>query len=73
MPEHNDWESLAANILKSEIKRNGLTYAQLVEKLAEIGIVDQEVNIRNKLSRGKFTAAFLLQCLRAMGVRELRL
>lgn len=73
MPEQNDWESLAANILKSEIKRNGLTYAQLVEKLTEIGIVDQEVNIRNKLSRGKFTAAFLLQCLRAMGVRELRL
>lgn len=73
MPEQNDWESLAANILKSEIKRNGLTYAQLVEKLTEIGIVDQEANIRNKLSRGKFTAAFLLQCLRAMGVRELRL
>jgi hypothetical protein len=73
MPEHSDWESLAANLLKAEIKRNGLTYAQLVEKLTEIGIVDQEVNIRNKLSRGKFTAAFLLQCLRAMGVRELRL
>ncbi len=73
MPEQTDWESLAANILKSEIKRNGLTYAQLVEKLTEIGIIDQEVNIRNKLSRGKFTAAFLLQCLRAMGVRELRL
>jgi hypothetical protein len=73
MPEHSDWESLAANLLKAEIKRNGLTYAQLVEKLLEIGIVDQEVNIRNKLSRGKFTAAFLLQCLRAMGVRELRL
>jgi hypothetical protein len=65
MPEHSDWESLAANLLKAEIKRNGLTYAQLVEKLTEIGIIDQEVNIRNKLSRGKFTAAFLLQCLRA--------
>lgn len=73
MPEHSEWESLAANLLKAEIKRNGLTYAQLVEKLLENGIVDQEVNIRNKLSRGKFTAAFFLQCLRAMGVRELRL
>lgn len=73
MPELSEWETLAANLLKAEIKRNGLTYAQLVEKLLEIGIVDQEVNIRNKLSRGKFTAAFLLQCLRAMGVREMRL
>lgn len=73
MAEKTDWEAFAANMLKAEIKRSGLTYAQLVEKLAEIGIIDQEVNIRNKLSRGKFTAAFLLQCLRAIGVRELRL
>lgn len=35
-----------------------MTYAQLVEKLAAIGVDDKEVNIRNKLSRGKFTAAF---------------
>ena len=47
--------------------------AQLVEKLAAIGVVDSEPNIRNKLSRGKFTAVFLLQCLEAIGVEKVYL
>jgi len=50
-----------------------VTYAGLVEKLAEIGIDEKEVNVRNKLSRGKFTAAFFLQCLKAIGSSSLHL
>ncbi|MDF1610156.1 DUF6471 domain-containing protein [Hoeflea sp. YIM 152468] len=46
---------------------------QLVEKLAKIGVDEKEVNVRNKLSRGKFTAAFLLQCFDAIGMQDLRL
>ncbi len=66
-------EALAANLLKAELKRKGVTYAQLVEKLAGIGVDEKEVNIRNKLSRGKFTAAFMLACLAAIDVQSLRL
>lgn len=73
MAEHTDWELMAANLLKAELKRKGVTYAQLVEKLAAMGIDEKEVNVRNKLSRGKFTAAFLLQCLSAIGVSTLQL
>lgn len=73
MAEKTDWEALAANLLKAELKRKGVTYAQLVEKLNAMGIAEKEVNVRNKLSRGKFTAAFLLQCLSAIGERTLRL
>lgn len=68
-----DWNAKAANLLKSELKRSGLKYGDLVEKLAEIGVDEKEVNVRNKLSRGSFTAAYLLQCLEAIGVREVRL
>lgn len=68
-----DWNARAANLLKSELKRKGVTYAQLVEKLAEIGVQEKEANVRNKLSRGAFTAAYLIQCLEAVGVKELRL
>ena len=68
-----NWNERAANLLKSDLKRHGVTYAQLVEKLAKIGVEEKEVNVRNKLSRGTFTAAYLLQCLEAIGVRELRL
>ena len=59
MPDQSEWETKAANLLKAELKRQGVTYAQLADRIG-----DKEVNIRNKLSRGKFSAAFLLQCLR---------
>ncbi|WP_417495535.1 DUF6471 domain-containing protein [Maricaulis sp.] len=73
MPEQTDFETRAANILKAELKRHGVTYAQLVEKLAAIGIDEKEVNIRNKLSRGKFSAAFMLACLSAIGTQALHI
>ena len=71
MAEKTDFELMAANLIKAELKRKGVTWARLVEKLAAIGIVEAEANIRNKLSRGKFTAAFLLQCLNAIGVARI--
>jgi hypothetical protein len=54
-------------ILKAELKRRGLTYAQLVERLADQGVIETEANLRNKISRGAFTAAFFVQCLSAIG------
>jgi hypothetical protein len=67
------WEAKVKGLLKGELKRRNVSYAQLVEKLAAIGVVDSEPNIRNKLSRGKFTAVFLIQCLGAIGSSSLRL
>lgn len=67
------WEAKVKGLLKSELKRRNVSYSQLVEKLAAIGVVDSEPNIRNKLSRGKFTAVFLIQCLEAIGSNTLRL
>jgi hypothetical protein len=73
MSENTEWERLAKGLLKAELKRRNVTYAQLVDKLADVGVTESEPNIRNKLARGKFTAVFMLQCLKAVGVRELRL
>lgn len=67
MPEQTDWEAKAANILKAELKRQGVTYAQLAEMIR-----DKEPNVRNKLSRGKFSAAFLIMSLQAIGVRTIQ-
>ena len=37
-PVTQEWETRAKNLLKGELKRRGVTYAQLAEKLsAEIG------------------------------------
>lgn len=68
-----EWEDRVKGLLKAELKRKGVTYAQLVGLLADQGVMDSEPNIRNKISRGKFTAVFLVQCLTAIGVSELRL
>lgn len=73
MKTQKDWEDQAKGLLKAELKRRNVSYGQLVDKLAEIGVVDSEPNVRNKLSRGKFTAVFLLQCLTAVGSTQLRL
>ena len=68
-----DWEARVKGMLKAELKRRNVSYNQLVEKLAVIGVSETEPNIRNKLARGKFTAVFLLQCMEAVGASDLRL
>ena len=73
MPQTAEYETRIANILKAEIKRAGHTYATLVDALAAIGVEEKEANVRNKIGRGKFSAAFMLQCLEALGIDTLRL
>jgi hypothetical protein len=71
--KEKEWEDRVKRLLKAELARKGITYAQLVGKLADIGVMDSEPNIRNKISRGKFTAVFLIQCLNAIGASSLHL
>lgn len=67
------WEAKVKGLLKGELKRRGVSYNQLVEKLAAIGVNESEPNVRNKLARGKFTAVFLIQCLTAIKAETIRL
>ena len=71
--QEKQWEDRVKRMLKAELTRKGITYAQLVGLLADQGVMDSEPNIRNKISRGKFTAVFLIQCLTAIGVSSLHL
>ena len=72
-PTTIEFETRAKNLLKAELKRRGITYAGLAEKLAALGVTENERNLNNKISRGGFTAAFLLQCLEAIGASSLQL
>ncbi len=72
-PVNQEFETLAKNLLKGELKRRGITYAQLAEKLAAVGVHENERNLNNKIARGGFSAAFLLQCLKAIGASGLSL
>lgn len=68
-----DWRAKVKGLLKAELKRRELSYADLAEKLAEIGILENERNISNKIVRGSFTAIFFVQCLEAIGCRTIHL
>jgi hypothetical protein len=72
MPD-TEWQARAKGLLKAELKRRNVGYRELAEKLTAIGIPETEANIKNKISRGGFTAVFFFQCLEAIGVKELSL
>jgi hypothetical protein len=63
----------AKTLLKTEMKKRGLTYGGLVEVLKRNGIEENERNLRNKVSKGAFSAAFFFQCMLAMRVQNLDL
>ena len=69
---HN-WQSRVKGLLRAELKRKDLSYADLAQRLAAIGIKENRRNITNKIGRGNFKAVFFLQCLEAIGVKTLRL
>jgi 3-mercaptopyruvate sulfurtransferase SseA len=66
-----EWQARAKGILKGELKRRGVSYRVLAEKLAALGVKETEQNIANKISRGGFSAVFLFQCLEAIGCKNL--
>jgi hypothetical protein len=68
-----DWQAKIKGILKAELKRRDLSYADLAAKLATIGIKDNERNISNKIGRGSFTAVFFFQCMEAIGCHTIHL
>jgi hypothetical protein len=68
-----DWTAYVKGMLRAEMARRQISYKGLVEKLAEQGVVETEANLRNKISRGGFTASFFVLCLVAIGCHTLRL
>jgi 3-mercaptopyruvate sulfurtransferase SseA len=68
-----DWQAMVKGILKAEMKRRNVTYEQLAKRLGEVGVRENAQNLRTKVSRGGFSAVFFVQCLRAIGCREVRL
>jgi hypothetical protein len=72
-PLTQEFEAKAKNLLKGELKRRGIGYRELAEKLTAMGVPETERNLANKISRGGFTAAFLMECLTAIGVQEISL
>lgn len=65
-----DWDKEAKLLLKAELARRGVSYKVLVAKLQAIGVTETEGAIANKISRGRYSMAFFLQCMNAVGIND---
>jgi hypothetical protein len=63
----------ARGTVRAEMARRGMTYAALAAALRSRGLDENERNLRTKVARGTFSAAFFFQCMEAIGVGSLDL
>jgi hypothetical protein len=63
----------ASRFLKAELKRAGIGYKELADRLNKHGLQETETSITGKLARGTFAASFFLACLTVLQMEELRL
>jgi Domain of unknown function (DUF6471) len=67
------WEERAKRFLKAELARADVGYRELAERLKKHGLKETEASIANKISRGTFSATFLLASLIAIGKEDVSL
>jgi hypothetical protein len=68
-----EWGGRASRFLKAELKRAGIGYKELAERLNKHGMEETETAITGKLARGTFAASFFLACLAALELEGIRL
>ena len=66
-----EYEEKAKTIIRTMLVDTGNDYEALADKLNAMGIEISGRGLENKISRGGFSAAFLLQCREALGFPEL--
>lgn len=65
---NREYEDRAKEVLRSAMKAQGVSVAELAAKLNALGVEISSGGMANKISRGGFSAAFLLQCLDALEI-----
>jgi hypothetical protein len=68
-----EWGGKASRFLKAELKRAGVGYKELAERLNRHGLQETETSITGKLARGTFAASFFLACLTVLEMEGVRL
>jgi hypothetical protein len=73
MKTADNWKTQAKQLIRAEMKRRSLSYADLASRMQGLGLTANERTLANKIAGGGFSAAFFLQCMQAIGVRALQL
>ena len=66
------YEARAKAALRKVMDERGIGYDELAAKLRKKGVEISDGGLENKIARGTFTAAFLIQCLDALGVKSIQ-
>lgn len=61
------WKKTASRLIKSELKRAGVTYEQLAQLLLATDIIETADSIQAKINRGTFPASFFFATMRVLG------
>ena len=65
------YEARAKKALRDAMDAQGVSYDELAAKLRKKGVEISDGGLENKIARGTFTAAFLIQCLDVLGVTRI--
>ena len=68
-----EWGGKASRFLKAQLKRAGIGYKELAERLNGHGLQETETSITGKLARGTFATSFFLACLTVLEMEGVRL
>ncbi len=68
-----EWAIRASRFVKAELKRAGISYKELAERMKPHGFEETEASITSKLSRGSFAATFFLAVLAALELEGMTL
>ena len=68
-----EWALKASRFIKAELKRAGVTYAELAQRLNEHGMEETEGSVGAKLARGTFSVTFFLAVLTVLGIEVVAL
>jgi hypothetical protein len=68
-----EWALKASRFIKAEVKRAGITYAELAKRLNEHGMEETEGSVGAKLARGTFSVTFFLAVLTVLGIEAVTL
>ena len=71
MKNQKDWNISIKRHLQAEMIKRGITSDDLSRLLQEKGVAYSKSSIDSKISRGKFSAAFFIQCLSALNCKSI--
>lgn len=68
IPVNAEFEEKAKALLRYAMVQKGIGIDELAARLEKMGVQISAGGLANKISRGGFSSAFLLQCMEAMGI-----